>query len=99
MWRRFATALRRFPAGVYLADLGLAEDSRDLPTTLFRAALGTFVRGGVYLDFDDDTAAIRELLAAGFDSVTLHRPTAFTDLLGPVETASARRVRILDART
>jgi O-methyltransferase involved in polyketide biosynthesis len=99
MWRRFATALGRFPAGLYLADLGLARDSRGLPTTLFRAALGTFVRGGVYLDFEDEAAAGAELTAAGFAHAALHNPLDFTATLGAVEPAGARRIRILEART
>lgn len=99
MWRRFAAALARFPAGVYLADLTLGEDARGLPTTLFRAALGTFVRGGVYLDFPDEAAARRELRIAGFARADLHRPLDHASVLGDVEAAGARRVRIVEART
>jgi len=94
MWRRFAAALRRFPTGLYLADLYLAEDSRDFGTTLFRAALGTFVRGGVYMDFADEAQARRELQIAGFASAALHRPAEFPEL-GPVDDPGARRVRII----
>jgi O-methyltransferase involved in polyketide biosynthesis len=99
MWRRFAAALGHFPHGLYLADINLGEDSRDLPTTLFRAALGSFVRGGVYIDFEDEGQARRELRIAGFDFAELHRPGEYGDLLGPLEPAGARRVRIVEART
>lgn len=98
MWRRFATALRGFPHGLYLADLSLRDEAGGLPTTLFRAALGTFVRGGIYLDFDDEARARRELEIAGFARAALHRPLEFTDVIGDVEPAGARRVRIVDAR-
>jgi O-methyltransferase involved in polyketide biosynthesis len=98
MWRRFGLALGRFPAGLYLADLGVAEDSRGLPVHLFRAALGTFVRGGVYLDFEDEAAARKELEIAGFTTAELHRPATFGGVLGEIEPAGARRVRIIEAR-
>ncbi len=83
MWRRFAGALARFPSSLYLADLSLAEDGSTL-VSVFRAALGVFVRGGVYLDLTE-SAARRELLAAGFASAELHEP--------------GERVHIVEART
>ena len=98
MWRRFATTLARFPRGLYLADLTVRDEAGGLPTHLFRAALGTFVRGGVYLDFADEPAARRELAIAGFTAATLHRPLEFAHRIGDVEPAGARRVRIVDAR-
>jgi O-methyltransferase involved in polyketide biosynthesis len=98
MWRRFAAALGGFPRGLYLADLTLRDEAGGLPTTLFRAALGTFVRGGIYLDFADEARARRELAIAGFAASTLHRPLELTHRIGDVEPAGARRVRIVDAR-
>lgn len=98
MWRRFGSALARFPAGLYLSDLSLSGDVRGLGATIFRAALGAFVRGGVYLHFDDDTAASRELEIAGFGNAALHRPEEFASAVGEVEEAGARRVRIVEAR-
>ncbi|MCB9572374.1 MAG: class I SAM-dependent methyltransferase [Kofleriaceae bacterium] len=97
MWRRFAAALRRFPRGLYLSDLTVAADARGLPTRLFRAALGAFVRGGVYLDFADAAAARRELGVAGFAAGALHRPADFTAAIGAVEAAGASRVQIIEA--
>jgi O-methyltransferase involved in polyketide biosynthesis len=99
MWRRFGAALARFPHGLYLADLSLGEDTRGAATTLFRAALGTFVRGGIYMDFQDEPQARHELGLADFARVALHRPQDFVDVIGDVEPAGARRTRIVDART
>ena len=99
IWRRFGDALARFPAALYLADLSLGEDASGAFPTVFRAMLGTFVRGGVYVDFPDEAAALRELEAAGFARSVLHRPSDFPDVIGDVEPAGARRVRIVDART
>jgi O-methyltransferase involved in polyketide biosynthesis len=99
MWARFATTLARFPHGLYLADLSLGEDARGAATQLFRAALGTFVRGGIYMDFEDEAQARHELEIAGFPRVLLHRPQEFCDVIGAVEPGGARRVHIVDART
>ena len=98
MWRRFGAALARFPTGLYLADLSLGVDARGPFARFWRRALGAFVRGAVYVDFADEPAALRELEAAGFEA-TLHRPVDFASLVGAVEEAGARRVRIVDART
>lgn len=98
MWRRFSAALHRFPAGLYLADLSLRAEAGGLPTILFRAALSTFVRGGIYLDFHDEAHARRELGLAGFPSAVLHRPIEFAHHIGRVEPAGAGRVRIIEAR-
>jgi O-methyltransferase involved in polyketide biosynthesis len=99
MWRRFAAVLRRHPHGLYLADLTLRADARGVSSAVFRAAISTFVRGNVYTDFDDEAQATRELEIAGFARATLHRPLEFSHLIGDVEPAGARRVRIIDART
>jgi len=97
MWRRFGAVMPQFPAGLYLADLSLGEDVRSVPAQLFRAALGAFVRGGIYMDFDDETAARRELEIAGFPSAALHRPGEFPAVIGDAELSGAKRVRVIEA--
>lgn len=98
MWRRFGAALARFPAGRYLADLSLGEDARGVAAQLFLAALGAFVRGGTYVDFDDEAAAARELRIAGFARAALLRPADVPALVADLEPAGVRKVRIIDAR-
>jgi O-methyltransferase involved in polyketide biosynthesis len=70
VWRRFAAALHRFPAGLYLSDLHLGQSH----TPLIRAArlvLAGFVRGGVHLHFAGAAEARTALLEAGFDAATV----------------------------
>jgi O-methyltransferase involved in polyketide biosynthesis len=98
MWRRFGAALARFPAGLYLADLVVSRDSRGLLVRMFCVALGIFVRGGVYLDFADDAVPRGELEGAGFTRAQLHRPSEFAGMIGDVEPAGARQVRIIEAQ-
>jgi O-methyltransferase involved in polyketide biosynthesis len=96
MWRRFARALGRFPRGRYLSDLHLGRDARPLER-VFAGLLGIFVRGKIHFHFDDDAAALRELELAGFAHPALRAPEDHQALTGPVDLASARAVRIIDA--
>lgn len=99
MWQRFARTLRGFPSGLYLADIHLGEDTRGLAASGFAALLGVFVRGKVHVHFRDVAECRRELELAGFAVSDLLRPEELTEITGPVDAASARRVRIIDART
>ncbi|MEZ4400283.1 MAG: class I SAM-dependent methyltransferase [Kofleriaceae bacterium] len=96
MWRRFAGALARFPRGLYLADLHLADAAGPVER-LFAGALGVFVRGRVHFHFADAAAAARELAIAGFATAALDDPAAAQ--LPELDRASARFVRIVRATT
>ncbi len=96
MWRRFARALGHFPHGVYLSDLHLGQDARPIER-VFAGLLGVFVRGRIHFHFDDEPAASRELASAGFGRTALRSPEQHQDLTGPVDLASARAVRIVEA--
>lgn len=66
---------------------------------LFAGLLGVFVRGRIHFHFADVEAATAGLTAAGFDRAQLRSPEDHEDLTGPVDLASARFVRIVDAAT
>ena len=70
LWRRFAAALSTFATGRYLSDLHLG-DVQGPEVKVFRALLAAFVRGGVYLHFDNDQQAVARLRAAGFASAVV----------------------------
>jgi O-methyltransferase involved in polyketide biosynthesis len=72
IWRRFAAALYDFAEGRYLSDLHLAA-AVNVHVRAFRVLLATFVRGRVFLHFDDERQAIDALRASGFASARLHR--------------------------
>ncbi|MBL8623811.1 MAG: class I SAM-dependent methyltransferase [Myxococcales bacterium] len=96
MWRRFAGALARFPHGLYLADLHLAEAAGPVER-LFAGALGVFVRGRIHFHFSDARAAERELGIAGFRGAELIDPS--TRELPELDRTSARFVRVVAAST
>ena len=99
MWRRFASVLRGFPHGLYLADLSVGDQAGGALATAFATMLGVFVRGRVHVHFADAAAAESELTAAGFASAKLHLPTDHAAAIGDVEPAGAARVRIVEATT
>ncbi|HVV87455.1 MAG TPA: class I SAM-dependent methyltransferase [Kofleriaceae bacterium] len=96
MWARFARALARFPHGRYLSDLHLGGANGRFER-VFAGLLGAFVRGRIHFHFDGEADALDALDAAGFDDAQLRRPEEHEELTGPVDAASARFVRILDA--
>ena len=76
LWRSVATVLHRFPQGLYLSDLHL-DQSPGAVTATAKLILSAFVRGDVYLHFDDEEAALQGLRDAGFDDAELLLPSSF----------------------
>jgi O-methyltransferase involved in polyketide biosynthesis len=67
LWRRFASSLGEFPHGRYISDLHLGG-AVTRQVRAFRLLLSAFVRGRVYLHFDDAREAEAALTASGFAS-------------------------------
>lgn len=99
MWRRFAKVVSGFPCGLYLADIHLGEDNKGAMVSGFSALLGAFVRGKVHVHFRDIADCRRELELAGFTRTDVLRPEELTEITGPIDPASSRRVRIIEAWT
>jgi O-methyltransferase involved in polyketide biosynthesis len=99
MWARFASTLRRFPRGLYLSDLHLAEENGGMLVSTAVKLLSTFVRGNVHLHFDRAEDARTALLTAGFGGATLIQPAAQPGRAGTVDAAGARMVRVVVAET
>jgi len=96
MWRRFATALARFPRGLYLSDLIVREGNTGPFVTGFSWLLSAFVRGRVHMHFDTAGDAEVALVEDGFDGM-VHDPRDFAHELPEIELAGAGRVRIIEA--
>jgi O-methyltransferase involved in polyketide biosynthesis len=97
MWRRFAGALQKFPAGVYYSDLHVASDNRGAQTRAFGKMLGRFVRGKVYLHFGSVAAAESALRHNGFASARLFTPSPQPARDGAADGRGAKLVRVIDA--
>jgi O-methyltransferase involved in polyketide biosynthesis len=95
MWRRFATALGRFPASLYLSDLILQQGNASPLVTGFSWLLSAFVRGKVHLHFASIEEAERALADTGLRARLLD-PCDFASELPDLEVAGASRVRIIE---
>jgi len=96
MWRRFATALARFPRGLYLSDLIMRAGNTGPLATTFSWLLAAFVRGKTHVHFDSVDEAEAALAACGLDGELLD-PRDYRDALPGLELAGAGRVRIIEA--
>jgi O-methyltransferase involved in polyketide biosynthesis len=95
LWRRFATVLGGFASGRYISDLHLARvQTREVRA--FRVLLSAFVRGRVYLHFNDPKAATDALREAGFAHAELLPSVRVT---GGGRDAAARLSHIIEAST
>jgi O-methyltransferase involved in polyketide biosynthesis len=77
-WRRLAQAMKRFPAGSYLADT-YPPPERPLLRLIARAGaagLRVISRSSAGIHFASDAAAIAHLRGLGFSDVQSHRPNA-----------------------
>lgn len=95
LWSRFATALHGFPAGLYLSDLHVGQDTTP-EIWAFRLALSAFVRGSVHLHYESVEEAAAALLEAGFDAAQLTRAA---DIVGDGGGRGGQRVHIIEAST
>jgi O-methyltransferase involved in polyketide biosynthesis len=98
IWRRFASALEPFAAGLYLSDMTCDEDVDQIRGgRAFRVLLNQLTRGRQHRYFsgaDAVTAALRE---AGFADAKVHFAADF-DELDVGDLSRTARVRIVEAR-
>jgi O-methyltransferase involved in polyketide biosynthesis len=92
IWARIATTLADFRGGIYLADLFLGSGNAGSIQRSFSALLGAFVRGRVHFPYADAEQAEAALIAAGFETATLHAGSEGGS--GP----GADRVKVIEAR-
>jgi O-methyltransferase involved in polyketide biosynthesis len=94
MWRRFAAVLARFPQGLYLSDLHLADDmARVRGARAVATLVSVFARGRVHMHFADETEAGHALLSAGFGDARLHPVGGSSEQAAPVRIVEARSAR------
>lgn len=99
MWQRFGRVLNRFPEGLYLSDIHLHNANKGVGVQAFKAVLSTFVKGRVFLHFDNEVQAETELRNARFELAELHDPTRFAGQLNMTMHPGANAVRVIEART
>lgn len=99
LWQRIANTLNGFPNGLYLSDLHVGGENRDIAVRAFVRLLSVFVRGRVHLHFGAPAEAEAELRAAGFATASLLSPADFADRFRACRDPAARLVRVIRATT
>lgn len=100
MWQRFAKVLARFPHGLYLSDIHLSDvRQKSAGVSAFMAVLSAFVKGRVFLHFDNSVVATTALHDAGFAFADLHHPREFAIKLGLDMRPGSGLVRVIEARS
>ena len=97
MWKRFAKTLTQFPNGLYLSDIHLASHNKGRQANAFSKILSTFVRGGVFLHFNQREDAEKALLDCGFKTAKLHEPGDWKDRVKECDAKGANLVRVIEA--
>jgi O-methyltransferase involved in polyketide biosynthesis len=95
LWTRFAATLGGFTGGRYISDLHLGSATSAV-VRAFRLGLSAFVRGRVYLHFEDAAEAEGQLRACGFAAAAV-RPADQLAELAPGSRGSV--AHILEAST
>jgi len=99
LWQRIATTLSRFPNGLYLSDLHVGGENRNVAVQVFVRLLSAFVRGRVHLHFGAPAEAEAQLARAGFATAALLSPADFADRFRACRDPAARLVRVIRATT
>lgn len=99
MWKRFSHTLSQFPHGLYLSDIHLGKQNKGRVATIFSQILSIFVRGGIYLHFQNRDAAEKALIECGFKTAKLHKPSDWAEKLNACAKPGANLVRVVEART
>lgn len=95
LWRRFAALLAQFIEGRYISDLHLGG-RQTAYVRGFRVFLSAFVRGRVYLHFEDAAGAVAALRGAGFAAAEIR---SAAEVLGQAADPGARLAHIIEAST
>ncbi len=95
LWRRFGTTVAQFAGGRYISDLRLGS-AAGAAVRSFPVLLSAFVRGPVYVHFDEAGQAEDRLRASGFSQARVRPAWQIVDT--PADRGS-RLAHILEAST
>ena len=97
-WQRLAQALSLFPKAAYVTDLypNLSWHPIVKLSHVFKRGLALATRSTVSLHFDDHDAIERGLMDCGFESVKVHIPEAYYDVLPIPSSRVASLVRVVE---
>lgn len=98
MWKRFSHTLSKFSHGLYLSDIHLGKQNKGRVATIFSKILSIFVRGGIYMHFQNRDIAEKALIDSGFKTAKLHKPGDWAGKIKACAKPGANLVRVIEAR-
>jgi O-methyltransferase involved in polyketide biosynthesis len=98
VWRRIARALKPFSHGLYLSDIYMKREHRNVGVLLFGAVISAFVRGRMHVHFETPAQAVATMQNSGFRTAFAHETSSLPQLKDLAGQRGAERVRILEAR-
>jgi O-methyltransferase involved in polyketide biosynthesis len=98
VWQRIATALRRFPQGVYLNDLYLRDRPANAAAALFGGLLQLFVRRRMHVHFRSAGEVEDIMEQCGFTETLLHTTASLPETSEYAGIRGGDAVMVLQAR-
>lgn len=99
-WKKLAQLGQQFPAAWYITDLvpEVKEFHKRVLVSAAQKALGVMTQSRTNLHFRTDPDVERGFRQCGFQSVTVHRPEDFYDVLDIPRSEGESYVRVVEAR-
>lgn len=97
LWQRIARTLGSFHYGLYLNDVYYSNIQNNPVAKVFRQALSGFVRGRLYLHFDDSNHARNVMRGHGFATVNLRQAITLEANSGLADPLGAKAVYVMAA--
>ena len=97
VWQRIARNLKRFPHGLYLADVYFMQQNRGLAARVFGGVIQAFVRGRMHIHFESAEHGAGLMKEAGFGSATIHEIRDLPETREIGGQPGGERVRALEA--
>lgn len=97
LWQRIAEVLKRFAHGVYLSDVYLQRQHRDLGSRGVGRLISAIVRGRIHVHFDDPRHAAAILRELGFAEARTHLTHTLESTRQYAAIPGGDRVQILEA--
>lgn len=97
VWARIARNLKRFPHGLYLADVYLMQQNRGLAATIFGGVIQAFVRGRMHIHFESPAHGAQLMREAGFSEARIHEIRSLPETRAIGAQPGGDRVRALEA--
>jgi O-methyltransferase involved in polyketide biosynthesis len=97
VWARIARSLKKFPRGLYLADVYFMQQNRGFGAKVFGGVIQAFVRGRMHIHFESADHGVGLMREAGFTTAAIHEIRDLPETRRVGGLPGGNRVRALEA--